>query len=598
MNWKDLKIVYKLAISFSVMIMISIIIGLVAWTNMSRILKESGKLSQEYIPTIDESFYLDKYWREVIQMLQAYDNTSDSYYVKKIKDDRLKKFFASLDKLITVTSESAKLKSTNDEFKQIKADVEKFSKMLAEYENNVSRGNVLLNQIKVNADNLIKYDDENYKGRSGAYNELLLRANGIYALIFKVVHLELPSELNASRHKIENFQTFAKDYRRRSGHLPQTVDSSLTNFSSASAEFVDNFIAAKKMELANHEITSNILWTIRGTSDVGFDQVKEMSENTSNTVKSERVVLLISALIVLVLGGIMVYVITQSIAVPINRGIYVANKMAEGDLTHNIDVQRKDEVGKLTESLNILNEKLKTIISNISESSDNIADSSQELSVNAAEIAEGARQQASATEEISSSMEEMFANIQQTTDNAKQTDSIASKTVVEVNKNKESFQVASQSLKQIAEKVNIIDEIAFQTNILALNAAVEAARAGEHGKGFAVVAGEVRKLAEKSKSAAGEINSVSKSTLSLSVNAENELNLLAPEIEKTSKLVQEIASASLEQVSGVEQINNAMQQLNSVVQANAQRSDDMASQSEKLLKQADELKDIISKFQI
>jgi methyl-accepting chemotaxis protein len=252
----------------------------------------------------------------------------------------------------------------------------------------------------------------------------------------------------------------------------------------------------------------------------------------------------------------------------------------------------------LTAALNKLNVQLKTIITNISENADYIGESSSVPSSSSVEIAEGARQQASAAEEISSSMEEMFANLQQTTDNAKQTETISRKSVNEVNRNKESFQVASQSLKQIADKVNIIDEIAFQTNILALNAAVEAARAGEHGKGFAVVAGEVRKLAEKSKIAAGEINSVSKSTLSLSLNAEKELQLLAPEIERTSVLVQEIASASMEQVSGIEQINNAMQQFNTVVQSNAQRSDEMASHSEKLAKQADELRNIISTFKI
>jgi methyl-accepting chemotaxis protein len=276
----------------------------------------------------------------------------------------------------------------------------------------------------------------------------------------------------------------------------------------------------------------------------------------------------------------------------IEKAMIVAN----GNLS--IDLKKRSDKDDLMESLTEMVRSTANIINEFKLATDSISVSSQQMSSTSQQMSEGANEQASATEEVSSSLEQMIGNIQQNTENARETEAIALKAASGIEKANEGSLHILKFMKEIAEKVSIIGEISRQTNILALNAAVEAARAGEHGKGFAVVAAEVRKLAERSQASAVEIEMLTKNSVRATEESGALLARLVPEIEKTAKLVEEIVSASLEQNSGVEQINNAVLQLNKVTQQNAAASEEMATSSEELAGQAQQLLEMISYFKM
>jgi methyl-accepting chemotaxis protein len=284
----------------------------------------------------------------------------------------------------------------------------------------------------------------------------------------------------------------------------------------------------------------------------------------------------------------------NTLIVAMNEITSAAEEIANGNLT--IDLRERSAQDKLMQALHTMVVGLTRTVSDIRSIAGEVSAASQSISTASVQVSKGASSQAAAAEEASSSMEEMVSNIKQNADNAQQTDKIANKSAKDAQESGKSVLEAVAAMKEIANKISIIEEIARQTNLLALNAAIEAARAGEHGKGFAVVAAEVRKLAERSQKAAGEINQLSANTLKVSEKSGEMLEKLVPDIQRTAELVQEISAASKEQDTGAEQINKALQQLEQVIQQNASAAEEMASTTEELTGQSEQLMSALSFF--
>jgi methyl-accepting chemotaxis protein len=277
--------------------------------------------------------------------------------------------------------------------------------------------------------------------------------------------------------------------------------------------------------------------------------------------------------------------------------VEITRRIAGGELGLDIRTRAGDTQSLLAAMKNMA-EKLSQIIAEVRSAADSLSSSSDEVSATAQSMSQASSEQAASVEESSASIEQMSASINQNTENARITDGMAVKSATAAVEGGGAVKQTVDAMKSIADKIGIIDDIAYQTNLLALNAAIEAARAGEHGKGFAVVAAEVRKLAERSQVAAQEIGEVAKGSVGLAEKAGKLLDEMVPSIKKTSDLVQEITAASEEQSSGVAQINTAMEQLNQITQQNASSSEELASTAEEMSSQAEQLQQTMSFFKV
>ena len=295
----------------------------------------------------------------------------------------------------------------------------------------------------------------------------------------------------------------------------------------------------------------------------------------------------------------LIYLVARTIKQPLQDVINNVVKLSEGELSIKHDenmLKRDDELGLMSNAIKKLTEILNNVVVNLNNGSDNITEAGTQLIDNSNSLSEGANEQASSTEEVSATMEQIMANIEQNTSNATNGNEFTKSTQSKMATVKEASDKSLVANRAIAEKITIINEISQQTNMLALNAAVEAARAGEYGKGFAVVASEIKKLAERSRLSADEINELSKNSVELSEKTEHLFSELSTELDKTATIMEEISASSEEQKTGAGEVNNALAGLSQVTQLTASSAQELNSNAQTLSVQADDLREMIGFF--
>lgn len=333
----------------------------------------------------------------------------------------------------------------------------------------------------------------------------------------------------------------------------------------------------------------NVVWTIATETPMSII-----------TAKSDKMFLntMIFGVIGIIIISLIIYFFINQITDKLIEVIDFSESISKGDLTKKIEVSGKNEIEKLAVSMNNMVDKLQQIVSEIILSSASINSASNELSKYAEQVSESALEQAASSEEVMSSIEEISSNIQNNNENSKQTEDITEKAVVSVRQGSLHANNAMQSMNEIAGKITFISDVSRQTNILAINAAIEAARVGADGRGFAVVANEVKKLAERTQESANQINQLLEKGVKVSELAEKELLVLVPEIEKTTLLVQQIYSASLENNNGVDQIKSSIIMLNEAAQKNSTISEELNAKASELHKASINLRELINFFKV
>ena len=621
---KNLKLGTKIGGGFGVLILIAMLLGGVAIWNMKRVGNIADDLQNEVAPQVAVAVQVERSSLLTMYAMRAFQYSGDEKDMAETQKNlaEVEKALAEATALAqkhdmpTLKANAAKATAKALEYKALVAQAKEMDAardknteaMLASATAFMKNCDEFLDhQTKAFATDLSgKVDVKKAKGRLDKItwiNNIIDLGNALRIANFKS---QAQHDNKFVQEALKNFGEVGKYIEKirvlttQEANLKQLEDIKATGseYQKNLEEFLKLGEAADELAKKRRATGAEVVAAAKDTSDAGVKATQEGSASAASALSAASTIMITGLVVALLLGCLVAFFLTVGITRPVMQGVAFAKAMAEGDFTKQLDIDQKDEIGVLAQALNDMVGRLRQVVADVRGATDNVASGSEELSASSESLSQGATEQAAAIEEVSSSMEEMSSNIKQNAENAQQTEKIALQAAKDAQEGGVAVGRAVVAMKNIAEKISIIEEIARQTNLLALNAAIEAARAGEHGKGFAVVAAEVRKLAERSGNAAGEISELSSSTVSISEKAGEMLTKLVPDIQRTAELVQEINAATGEQNSGAEQINKAIQQLDQVIQQNASASEEMASTSEELSSQAQQLQQTMGFFRV
>ncbi len=610
---------FKIGGSFGLLLLLALLVGWLAFWDLSTIHTATQNLAEHAMPQVNLSNQIERHVLLSMYGIRGYILSGDETYLTEGRD-QLRQTRGSIEQL---HQHAAGTVTEQERVTTVEENIAAYEPLIEETVTQQQEISEILQTLQEAGENALASSRRFLNNELGALKTETVadfEPEQIVERLQKVRLMEaivsLQTDLRLSVYKMQVYRdpelletVSSQNFPRMQAHFAQLLEltyleeniqeiQQVQEAARIYAETIEELLQTWTALQASDEKAITIAQQAQTLAEQGVKTAVTAAADTQTLVEFTLQVIVGGILTAFVLGVVLAVVITRGIAGPLAQSVAFARQIASGDLTARINLDRRDEIGVLVNALQDMAERLRQIVAEVKTAASNVASGSQGMSSSAAEMSEGATSQAAAAQEASSSMEQMAANIRQNSDNALRTEKIAIKAAEDAQTSGQAVAEAVAAMQEIAQKIATIDDITQQTRLLSLNATIEAARAQEHGKGFAVVASEVRALAERSKTAAAEITELAGTSVAVADNAGSMLQRLVPDIQQTAELVQEISAASKEQNAGANQVNHAIQQLDQVTQQNSATSEELSATSEELASQAEMLERTIAFFKV